>query len=260
MRGKIIAGALGFLMGGVLGALVGLIIGHWFDTSVRLIRPPEPGKQQAIVEKCFALMGCVCKADGLVSAQEIQAAESIMARLRITGEARQAAIAAFNRGKADNFDHQQATIDLRELCGGRILWLRLCLEILLSGAVADGKLHRAERSLLIQIASGLGIPSAEFEQMLALITGGFGGYRSDQSGTEPAHSAEQQLKDAYKVLGIEASANDAAVKKAYRRLMSKYHPDKLAAKEMPDAMREQAEEQVRLIRAAWDRVSSARGL
>lgn len=261
MKGKIIAGALGFMMGGMLGALLGLIIGHWFDTSVRLIRPPEPGKQQAIVEKCFELMGCVCKADGLVTAQEIQAAENIMQRLRIIGEQRKAAIKAFNRGKADGFDPDAASLQLRELCGGRILWLRLCLEILLSGAVADGHLHDSERELLVRIAHGLGIPAAEFEQMLALITGGFGSYQSADGSSRPSrpYSADR-LGDAYKVLGITRSASDAEVKKAYRRLMSKYHPDKLAAKEMPEAMREQAEEQVRLIRSAWDTVAEARGL
>lgn len=256
MRGKLIAGALGFMMGGVFGAFIGIFIGHWFDRSVRMIRPPDADKQQAIVEKCFELMGCVCKADGHVSAVEIQAAEGILQRLRIVGEARQAAIAGFNRGKTPGFDPDQASRELRELCGGRILWLRLCLEILLSGAAADGKLDPAERVLLIKIAGGLGIPVAEFEQMMALITGGFGAYGS----TSRAPTNRDTLAEAYKVLGISSSASDAEAKKAYRRLMSKHHPDKLAAQEMPDAMRQQAEEQVRRIRSAWDAIVAARGL
>ena len=260
MKGKLIAGALGFMMGGPIGALLGVIIGHWFDKSMRLIRPADPIKQQAIVEKCFELMGCVCKADGVVSPEEIRAAEQIMQRLRISDSARSATIAAFNRGKTDGFDAQRATAELRELCGGRILWLRLCLEILLSGAAADGHLDPAERSLLVQIAGGLGIPTAEFEQMLALMTGSFGGYSHAGSGQPFQAPRGDTLADAYKVLGVNAQASDAEAKKAYRRLMSRHHPDKLAAQEMPDAMRQQAEEQVRKIRAAWDAVSAARGL
>ena len=258
MNGKLIAGILGLLMGGIVGALIGLIIGHWFDKTMRLLRPPEAGKQQAIVEKCFELMGAVCKADGHVSQQEISAAEQIMARLRIQGDARQAAISAFNRGKTDGFDVDQASRELKQLCGGRILWLRLCLEILLSGAAADGKLDKAERSLLVQIAGGLGIPSAEFEQMLALMTGGFGAYQSASGGFQAPR--QDNLAEAYKVLGISKDASDSEAKKAYRRLMSKHHPDKLAARELPEAMRQQAEEQVRRIRAAWDAVAAARGL
>lgn len=260
MNGKLIAGILGLLMGGLLGGLLGVIIGHWFDKTVRLIKPPEAGKQQAIVEKCFELMGAVCKADGHVSPQEIQAAEQIMARLRISGDKRQATIAAFNRGKEDGFDVAQASAQLKQLCGGRILWLRLCLEILLSGAAADGKLDPAERQMLIQIATGMGIPAAEFEQMLALLTGGFG-YQPGSNGSGGfSRPRGDNLAEAYKVLGISSDASDSEAKKAYRRLMSKHHPDKLAAREMPEAMRQQAEEQVRRIRAAWDMVAAARGL
>lgn len=257
MNGKLIAGILGLLMGGMLGGLLGVIIGHWFDKSVRLLRPPEAGKQQAIVEKCFELMGAVCKADGHVSPEEIQAAEQIMGRLRISGSARQATIAAFNRGKEDGFDVDAASAQLKQLCRGRILWLRLCLEILLSGAAADGKLDAAEREILTRIATGLGIPAAEFEQMLALLSGGFGHQPGAGGFSRPR---TDNLAEAYKVLGVSSDVSDSDAKKAYRRLMSKHHPDKLAAREMPDAMRQQAEEQVRRIRAAWDAVAAARGL
>lgn len=259
MKGKLIAGALGYLMGGPIGLLLGVIIGHWFDTSVRLLRPPNVAKQQHIVEKCFELMGAVCKADGHVSKQEINAAEKIMQRLRITGNARLAAVRAFNRGKSDGFDVDAASAELRKLCGGRIMWLRLCLEILLSGAAADGRLDQAERDMLVRIGGGLGIPAAELEQMLALLTGGFGGW-SGQAGAPGAQPRRDNLAEAYKVLGITPQASDAEAKKAYRRLMSRHHPDKLAAREMPEAMRQQAEEQVRSIRAAWDSVAAARGL
>lgn len=259
MKGKLIAGALGFLMGGPIGLLLGIIIGHWFDSTVRVLRPPNAGKQQEIVEKCFELMGAVCKADGHVSKQEIDAAEKVMQRLRITGNPRLAAVRAFNRGKSEGFNVDTASAELRKLCGGRILWLRLCLEILLSGAVADGKLDQAERDMLVRIGAGLGIPAAEFEQMLALITGGFGNW-SGQAGSASARPSHDNLAEAYKVLGISSDASDAEAKKAYRRLMSRHHPDKLAAREMPEAMRQQAEEQVRRIRAAWDTVAAARGL
>mgnify|MGYP000625060116 CR=1 FL=1 len=255
MKGKLIAGVLGLLMGGWLGALIGVFIGHWFDKSLRIMQAPDRASQQAIIEKCFELMGALCKADGQVSEAEIRTAEAILQRLRVAGDDRQAAIRAFNRGKQPGFDTAAATAELRTLCRGRILWLRLSLEILLSGAAADGKLDPAERALLLDIAAGLGIPTAELEQMLALLSGGFG-----SAGASAGAPRRDSLAEAYKVLGISRDASDAEAKKAYRRLMSRHHPDKLAARELPPAMREQAEEQVRRIRAAWDTVAAARGL
>jgi DnaJ like chaperone protein len=68
------------------------------------------------------------------------------------------------------------------------------------------------------------------------------------------------LEDAYAVLNVSADASDAEVKRAYRRLMSQHHPDKLVAKGLPEEMMKLATQKTHEIRQAYDRVKAARGL
>ena len=68
------------------------------------------------------------------------------------------------------------------------------------------------------------------------------------------------IKDAYKVLGVQNDASDAEVKKAYRRLMSQHHPDKLVSKGLPDEMIRIATDRTHEIRKAYENIRSNRGL
>lgn len=266
MVGKIVGGFLGLMSGGWLGALLGLYIGHWFDRSLTsatlrggIFGANNAQDQEEILTHCFELLGCVCKADGQVTRAEIDTAEALLRRLRVQAEQRQTMIRAFNRGKAPEFDVDTSTKTLRALCRGRVLWLRLALEIVLTGALADGRLDDAEHQVLRQIASGLGFRAAEFDALLRLMTGSAGSW-SGSRGPGPSVSPQQKLDEAYAALGVSSADSDADIRKAYRRLMSQHHPDKLAAKDMPEALRAQAEERVRQIREAWDMVREARGI
>ncbi len=69
---------------------------------------------------------------------------------------------------------------------------------------------------------------------------------------------EVSLEDAYQVLGVSSEASDAEIKRQYRRLMSENHPDKLAAKGLPENMREMAKERTSEIGNAYERIRKAR--
>ncbi len=71
--------------------------------------------------------------------------------------------------------------------------------------------------------------------------------------------ASNSLEDAYAVLGVSKSATDAEIKKAYRRLMSQHHPDKLVAKGLPEEMMTLAKEKTQKIRKAYEVVKESRG-
>ena len=80
------------------------------------------------------------------------------------------------------------------------------------------------------------------------------------SGTGPSSGGSRQptISSAYKILGINKTASDAEVKKAYRRLMSQHHPDKLIAKGLPEEMIKLATEKTQKIKAAYEQIKKSR--
>ncbi len=78
-------------------------------------------------------------------------------------------------------------------------------------------------------------------------------------GGYDAATAKTSLEDAYRLLGVDESINDTDLKKAYRRLMSQHHPDKLVAKGLPEEMIQDATEKTQQIKAAYDLLRQSRG-
>jgi DnaJ like chaperone protein len=108
---------------------------------------------------------------------------------------------------------------------------------------------------MVRICQALGVSEFEMAQMEAIL-------RMQRASGGPTYqrSSRDSLQDAYGVLGVTAQASDAEVTKAYRRQMSQNHPDKLAAKGLPESMKTVAEEKTRQIRAAYDAIREARGM
>lgn len=261
--GKVLGGTFGFLLGGPLGALIGAAFGHNFDKGLGgLGREPGPGFQPGDQERVqtafftatFSVMGHLAKADGRVSAQEIQLARSVMAQMNLNADLQKAAIGLFNEGKADNFPLDEVVAQFRRECRRRRSLMQMFLEILLQAGYADGVLHAEERRILLGICDQLGFSRAEFTHLEALVQG----VRQGWAGAE-APSRKDRLKEAYEILGVSAEASDAEVKKAYRRLMNQHHPDKLVSKGMPEEMMKLATEKTREIRKAYEVVRDSRG-
>jgi DnaJ like chaperone protein len=117
-------------------------------------------------------------------------------------------------------------------------------------------LHPAERELLVHVFEVLGFSQQEFDHLAALVRAsrGAGGY--SPRGASPTPS----LAEDHAVLDVAESASDAEVKKAYRRLMSQHHPDKLVSKGLPEEMIKVATEKTQQIRKAYERIKTARGM
>jgi DnaJ like chaperone protein len=199
-------------------------------------------------------MGALCKADGVVSRDEIEMAETMFTRFRLNSEQREKAKAAFNRGKSEDFDLDRELQSFMQISGGQPALLQMFLQIQVSAVAADGVVHEAEHAMLVRIARRLGLPESQVDQLEAMLRGAHAG----ASGTTGGASSKNQLDDAYKVLGVSPSASDAELKKAYRKLMSENHPDKLAGRGLPESMREMAEERTREISHAYDIIKQAR--
>lgn len=245
----LIGAAIGFLLGRWVGLVLGALAGYWISQSLRvsLLSAGVRRVQQQFLDSTFAVMGAVCKADGRVTEDEIRVAESLFERLHMSSEARASAREAFGRGKAPGFDVDAEVQRFVQAARGQRVLAQMFLQVQLSAVAADGVVHPAEHELLLRIARGLGLSEAEMRQLEAMLRGGGG----------PAGNAAPSDSD-YEVLGVPASATDDQIKRAYRKLMSENHPDKLAAKGLPESMRPVAEEKTRNITAAYDRIKTAR--
>ncbi len=263
--GKVLGGAFGFMLGGPLGALLGAALGHNLDRGLgRLLQDEhveglDLGAQERVqmvfFTATFSMMGHLAKVDGRVSQDEIELAEAVMGQMRLTPELRQAAMQLFSEGKRPDFPLDDVLDQLRHECHRRQTLLRMFIEIQLQAAFADGALHANEKHLLQHACDVLGFPRAEFERLKRMI----GAERHYGAGQAVPPEKTLSLKDAHAILNVDLDTSDAEVKKAYRRLMSQHHPDKLVAKGLPEEMMQLATEKTQEIRAAYERIREARG-
>ncbi len=260
MIGKLIGGLMGLLVAGLPGLVLGLFAGHAFDKGLArnlgLSSPAALARaRQTFFDTSFLLMGHIAKADGRVSEQEVAQAESLMRQLGIAGEQRHAAIARFKEGAAVGFEPGPSLARFNQDCAGPRQVTHTLLVFLVAMAQADGRIDDSEHHLLREIAGGLGLGAAEFEQLLAMVEAQshFHNY-SPGDGPAPANA----LADAYQALGVNPGCTDAELKRAYRKLMSEHHPDKLATRGVPESMMKVATEKAQEIQAAYELAKRSR--
>lgn len=249
--GALVGGALGFFVGGPIGALLGGALGGAFSGGSRMAAAPDRRErvQAAFFGATFSVMGCVAKADGRVSAEEIRLANEVMDRLGLGAAQRQTARELFNAGRAADFPLDDVVAQLRRECRGGSHLVGMFLEIQFEAALAHGGMHPDERRLLWRIAQGLGIGEADFANIERML--------SADGHQVPASTGGPSLEEAYATLGISPDATEGEAKRAYRRMMSRHHPDKLAAKGLPEEMMRAATERTQQIKAAWERVKAS---
>lgn len=259
--GKIIGGAIGFYSGNLLGLVLGVLLGNAFDqTAQRKFRSESTdgslGVLQSIFfQSTFMVMGKIAKSDGRVSEKEIEMARHVMARMALSESQRLEAMRLFNQGKSPDFSVDSILADLGEVIGRRVTLAQIFLEIQLLAAYADGQLTVNERDILHKISTHLSINRVQFEIIHQRIRAQMRFSEGRRTAYAPKAST---LKDAYKVLGVEPNATDAELKRAYRRLMSQHHPDKLVAKGLPTQMMELAKERTQEIQQAYEEIKASR--
>ena len=260
--GKIIGTLAGAITLKPWFVILGLILGHQFDRgfAARFRDFDLQGKAarrlpEDFIRPLFQAMGHLAKTDGRVSEHEIRAARAIMHRLELGPAKVRHAINWFEEGKRPDFPLQSIIRQTRDKAARnpelRLLFLRLLLEV----GLAKNSLSRQERAQIWTVCTEFDIGRVDLAQLEAMIRAQQG-FRQSPEGDADA----TRVRLAYQTLGVDSTATNAEIKKAYRRLMSQSHPDKIAGDNPTKALVEDAERRTKKIRGAYEMLKARRSI
>jgi len=236
---------LGWAFGGPVGALLGFAIGAVIDTAefevqttaggpqTRMRRPPSTSGDFSV--SLLVLSAAVMKADGKQMKSELDYVRNFF-------------VMQFGESKAAQDmlvlkDLLQKEIPLQQVCGQIKQFMPLpqrlqLLHYLFGIAQADKIVDQREVAVISSIAAYLGISSADFNSLKAMY---FRDVNSD-----------------YKILETEPGVSDEEVKKAYRKMALKYHPDKVS--QLGEEVQRAAKEKFQHVQQAYENIRKQRGI
>ncbi|AFP84939.1 co-chaperone DjlA [secondary endosymbiont of Ctenarytaina eucalypti] len=263
--GKLLGVIIAILSGGgVWTILLGLLLGHIVDVGkARKSRVIGAGsfsdqqtRQKIFFRTTFQVMGHLTKSKGRVTEVDIVNANRLMTRMQLSDALKSNAHKAFREGKDRAFPLRSCLTEFRQVCYGCCDLVRMFLEIQIQAAFADGWLHPKERQVLYVIAEELGISRNHLDLCLSMMEGTAKFSSQNQTNhssyRQPGQAPMLTLSAACKVLGVSVQNDGPTIKRAYRKLMSEYHPDKLVAKGLPPAMMEMATQKAQAIQRAYN--------
>lgn len=280
--GKIIGGFFGYLAMGSVGAIFGIFIGNLFDKGMiqHLSHPhwevfTEKNKkiQELFFKSTFTMMGFIAKSTGRVSEEDILMAKNIIQEMRLKGEAARLARHYFREGKSPHFDPHNTLLYLRKTCKYRPTLINLFVDLQYRAAFSTG-FNEKKFEAFNKMLSALGFASLNKQHRFYEDFGYSSSqnssydYRqsyqntsqgSSQSQNQQTSSSPHGIDRAYALLQVTKNASQQEVKKAYRKLMSKNHPDKLIAQGLPENMIKMANEKTQAISKAYQQICESRG-
>jgi len=239
--GKWIGGGLGWAFGGPIGALIGFAVGSMFDNSSVNVSTNTIGSNRTtegdFKMSLLVLMACVMKADGRIMRAELDVAKKFL----VANFGEQGALEALQilKNLLDQpIDEMQVAMQVNQYMNysSKLELLHLLFDI----AYADGEIHPSELAAIQRIAGVFLIDRLDFESLKA------------------PYMKQVDRDWAYKSLEIEPTATDEEIKKAYRRMAMKYHPDKV--NDLGEEVKKSATEKFRSINEAYESLKKQRGI
>ena len=251
-------GIFGAVIGGMLGGPLGALIGGGIGA---LINPGSSGAGRApefTVEDVYSAilkcLGKLAKSDGRVSEAEAEYVRSFIHRIASDVSRRRKLIAAFNAGrdsKEEFFSLVKNLAVMMDAIGDRTT--RICIVQAFCGLVAsDRHVDRNELNMLKTAGMVLGCPE--------VVDQFFAGYNHEQSSYQKPEVKRSSLDEAYAILGINSSATDAEVKKAFRKKAKEHHPDLAQGAGLSAVKIEEAKKKFQEISSAYEAICEARGM
>jgi len=239
--GKWIGGGLGWAFGGPIGALIGFAVGSMFDGSNVTVSSNTLGPSRTaegdFKMSLLVLMACIMKADGKIMKSELAVAK----RFLVANFGEQGALEALQILKnllEQPIDETQVAMQINQYMNysSKLELLHLLFDI----AYADEEIHPSELSAIKRIADIFHIDRLDFESLKA------------------PYMKQVDRDWAYKSLEIEPTATDDEIKKAYRKMAKKYHPD--LVNELGEDVKKSATEKFRSINEAYESLKKQRGI
>lgn len=238
--GKWVGLGLGWALGGPIGGILGLAVGSLFDSGSRVTTGQTGNIRSGTLRGDYAasllvLVASVMKADGRIMKSELDYVRNYF--VSRFGDATASEAVVMLR------DILKQEIPLREVT--QQLAQRLdysyrleMLHFLFGIASADRTVSSNENDLIQRISGYMGISDSDFQSIRAMFLG--------------------QTDASYKILEIDSSVSDEEVKKAYRRMAMKYHPDKVS--HLGEDFKQVANEKFKKVKAAYDQIKKERGI
>ena len=235
--GKWIGGGLGWALGGPIGGVLGFVVGSMFDNK-------EGGPRQRVFTgtthgdftmSLLVLVSAVMKADGRVMQSELDYVRNYFSQSFGPAASREAMLYLRDLLK-QQIPLRDVSIQIRHRLD-KASRLQL-LHFLYGVSQADGKVHPEEVRVIEEIAGYLGISAEDMASIRNMFY--------------------EDVDSAYKILEINKSSSNDEVKKAYRRMANKYHPDKVAY--LGEDIRKAAGEKFRKVKNAYDKIKKERGM
>ncbi|SDT87479.1 TerB family tellurite resistance protein [Halopseudomonas salegens] len=249
-------GLLGAAAAGIPGALLGAVLGHALDRHWRLRRWTDVpvrlralgGRKLSFERVLFLCLGHMAKANGRVQAVHLQLARDLMQQYRLDETRRLQAMRWFNEGRdqARSLERLVARFARREPALAVEL-MDACWRM----ALASGSLASAQQQLLNQWGKKVGVGRGEQQRMHQK-------HRPHSQQQAPVAREDQLQRDA-RLLGVALADSPDSIRRAYRRQLSRHHPDKLSARGASATVQNNAGEQIRDIKAAYARIRQYRG-
>jgi DnaJ like chaperone protein len=232
--GKWLGGGLGFAMGGQMGGLLGFLLGAAIDESAG----ESTSRQISTTQGDFGmsliiLIAAVMKADGKVVKAELDYVKQFFLRQFGPDSARQALHILKDVIKQD--------IPVRDICiqirGNMDYSSRLqLLHLLFNLSLADSVIHKSETDLLGKISNAMGITDSDYLSIKNMFV--------------------PEIDSSFKILEVESTASNEEIKKSYRKMAMKYHPDKVA--HLGEEYKQTADEKFKKVNEAYEKIKKER--